>query len=497
MSSIQQLIVDPPVPVPAPAAVREARVAPPWLVQRAQLRRSLAAAKLSVLPNGLFFAVVGGGVTPLLCSMVGLNDRWFGFVSAIPAMAILTQLPGTLLLNKLGGRKGLLIVTGFAHRLSWAAIGAVPWLLGSGPAAIATLVALIAASSAVGNLCGLSWQSLMSDLIPPRRRGSYMGGRMRLFNCSLLCGSLLVAWALPRPNELNAAAWVMGVCAVAAVSGAGEIIGYFFVTEPPMRGRRSSGLGDLARPLADPAFRPFLLFGMTVTAGTSVLGPFLWRHFLEAQQLSPLKTTLILQTAPILASIAVVPFWGRAIDRFGTKPTLALATVGGTVATICWPAVSPAWWAVGLVIAAAGQSLWAGVDMGMMNALLRVGSVDPRTGRGGATYVAAYNVACAVAGVAAGLAAGEAAQRMRGVEWIATAAERFAAVGLQFNPYVVLLVVSILLRLAAVAVVLPRVPRDGPRPTVESVQAMAGQLYSGLSVLLFASWRQVGRRVRG
>lgn len=457
--------------------------------ERVHRRQTLAMVMWTVLLSGPFFATVLGGAVPVLAAVAELSDRWYGLVQAMPALAMLAQLPGALVISRVRYRPWIVFALGIFARLVWVAVAAVPLVLPPGSVATASLLVMVAVAWVSFHISGLAWQSFMGDLVPGRVRGKYFGTRLRLFSLTNLVSSVLLAVVLPSAGSPTAAWTVFGVFTVAAVMGCIELLGYRHAYDTPRR-RPPIRVSELLKPLTDRAFIPFLVLGLLVAASNGILGPFLWRHLLSAHEMPPLKVTLILQTSALLAMMLTAGIWGKWVDRFGPKAAIIVGILCGQLATLAWPVVNlEAWW-LGLIVVLVGVGFWTGVDVGIVNRLFRYGQA------GGPGYFAVFNGTLAVSGFAATWLGGEIAERFGHSEWIGRMAEALAGYGLSFNVYMLLLLLCVALRFAAVLWLMYVVPRDKPQRTSDAVRQMALQMQAGAIALLAWPWRRVWRQPR-
>ena len=461
-------------------------------VEKSLVRRSLELCNESVIPAGVFWAIVGGGAVPVLANVAGLSDRWYGVISSIPMATAPMQFVSNYILSRLKHRKSFLLITGMLFRVLWFAIAAIPLVLRPGPASVALFVALFAAAYASNHMCALSWQSWMADLVPPRRRGVFFGKRIRLFSLCLLGTSLTLAFVLPNASHPNAAYILYAIFAVAAIAGCIETWFYRYMYEPPRAPAIAAGDdASFLAPLRDTEFLRFLALALVVTASTVVVGPFLWRHLMQSLHLDSMKATLILQTSALVANFLLAKLWGRYIDRHGIKPTLGFAIAGGILATTLWPLIHPSYWWTGMIVGFLGSAVWVAVDLAFLNGMMRF-TARP----GGTRYAVIFNLTAAIGGATAGIAAGEFAERFGSAGWIADIAAFLAPYNIQFNVYMVLLAVCLLLRVIAVAVLLPSLPHDRPTSSMESIRLLQSDLFETAGEIVTFPVRYAYHKVR-
>lgn len=451
--------------------------------QRVAKRQTLMVVMWTTLLAGPFFATVMGGAVPVLAGIAQLSDRWYGLIQAMPALAMLGQIPGALLISRVSRRPRLVFFFGITARLLWIPTGAIPLVLDPGRTATFAFLGLVALAWLCFQTSALAWQSFMGDLVPARTRGKYFGVRLRLFSASNLLSSVLLAMVLPVAGEPWAAWTIFGIFTFAALMGVMELLWYHAAFDPPRR-KPPLRLRDLLVPVTDRSFFPFLMLGMLVAASNGVVGPFLWRHFLAAQEMAPFKVTLILQTSALVAMLLTAAIWGSWVDRYGAKAAIWVGIAGSQLATLAWPIVNVESWWLGVIVMFVGVGFWTGVDVGLVNRIFRYGQL------GGAGYFAIFNGVLAVSGFTATWVGGEIAERYHDAAWILAAGRWLGEFGLSFNVYLLLAVLCVLLRFVAMAWLMYLLPRDKPQPTSDSVRKMALTMQAGAISVLAWPWRR-------
>lgn len=454
--------------------------------ERVAKREAMFAVMWTVLLSGPFFASAMGGAVPVLAQVAQLSDRWFALALAMPSLAMLVQLPGALVVSRVKNRPKTVFVVGMMARLVWVPAAAVPLVLDPGPVATGVLMGFLVVAWLCFFMGALAWQSYMGDLVPARKRGKYFGLRLRLFSATNLVSSLALAMVLPVAGSPWAKWVIFAIFCVAAVAGAAELFAYRKAYDPPRR-KPAMRWRDLLTPVLDRGFWPFLVLVFIVSASNGIVGPFLWRHFLQAQQMPPFKATLILQTSALLGMLLTAPVWGAWVDRFGSKATLVFAMLISQIPTMLWPVVSLELWWLGVGVMFAGVAAWTGVEVSLTNRLFRHGH------EGGAGYFAVYSATFALAGFGSTVLGGEIAERWAGAAWISSVADWGRPWGLSFNVYLVLSFVCLALRFLAVAWLMRFIPRDKPTPTAVAVRTMADQMQAGAVGAMAWPWRKLRR----
>jgi MFS family permease len=419
------------------------------------LRTTLSVITISSLFWCVWFNTTTGEPLTLFAQKLGASNFEFGVLTALPFLASLMAVPGSLLVERTGRRKGIFLVALYAQRLLWVPIALVPLMLlnrsgGASGTALTVFLALMLGMYAIGSVGSPAWLSWMADVVPSRLTGKYFSRRRQWGICAAIPAAVFIGWFLDHGIGDASGRAVMGWCAVfflcAAVCGLADIHMYQYVPacnrppQPRMRWRET-----FREPLAD---RPFLLtsafIGM-LTFALTFLGQFATLYLLDSVRMGNMAVQMALVVAPMVGQWLTLGAWGRAADRAGNRPLLVLASIGLVPVGIAWCFVTPANAWLAYVLSGLGAALWTGVEVVTMNLVL-----ERSAGRRGASgYAATNSVIINIAGCLGGLAAGGIAQALAQWHW-----QPFPAWKL-FSFYDALFIAGALLRLASVALFLP------------------------------------------
>ena len=320
-----------------------------------------------------------------------------------------------------------------------------------------------------GAVGGPAWVSWMADVVPDPLRGSYFSRRKMWGIASAVPAAFLVGWLLDRfgPGQELTACGVIFLAA--AVFGVADIALHQFVPAIPVPPkRREPFLRPLVAPLRDTSkFLCFAGYIGTLTFAVGPVGQFVTLFLIQKLKIDNLAVQVMLLGAPMLAQLLVLPAWGKAVDRAGRKPVLAVASLGLVPVGLGWCLMSGGSVWLGYLLTTAGAALWAGVEMANFDFVLEMSgsSGDGKTSAGGSGYMAVNGVIINLAGCAGGLCFGGLASALSGWTW--TPPGLFAAVG-PLGSFDVLFALSAVLRLAAVALFLPFVSEPTARPASEA-----------------------------
>lgn len=423
-------------------------IKPDWQSPRTRTEpgRSLWLCGISTLPAGLHFSVLLGGALTLLAGAAGLSDRQLGLLMALPFATSLIQIPTAYLIDRTGRRKAIFLVSGYLTRFLWFPMAVLPLILGPGDRTALGFLLIAGALQLCANVTSPAWQSWLADLVPANTRGIFFAWRSRIFSFSMLVGSLIVALVLPGSPDAPNLPWILlALFGGATAAGLLEIRMYRDIRDTPGPAAEGTDWAAFAIPLRNPDFRTFLGFNLLYVAGVALLGPFLWKHFLGELRLDGTRTTLMLQTAPLLATMMISPILGRALDEFGAKPLLRIGVWGGALLPLGWFFIGPGGWPAGLALAWLIQVFWTAVDQANFVLLMRYSS--RRDGAQPVIYSTIFNLSVAVTGALAGYLGGDLAQRLQDSDSLQALGRRLDP--LPFSPYLLILLASCGLRGAA------------------------------------------------
>jgi MFS family permease len=352
------------------------------------------------------------------------------------------------------------------------------WLVSHGyvsyPAAMTIFLALMFLMHSGGAVGGPAWVSWMADLVPERARGRYFSRRRQWGILSAIPAALLAGWMLDRlhPNAPGANPLVMMQwCAIiflwACVFGIADIhLFHYIADDSAPQPKRQSLAAIFSGPLRDRQFLWFAGFVATLVFAVSFMGQFVTLYMLEKLKITTTQTQLMLLVAPMIAQFLVLGLWGRAADRMGKKPVLAIASLGLVPVGLGWCLVTPEHIWLGYLLSAAGAALWVGVEVANLNVVLEMA---------GSNYVAINSVIINVAGCLGGLASGIIAQRLR--NWHCD----LSILGLRnVGFYELLFALSGILRLVAAVAFLPMIHEPTARPTREALRFISANIYNNL-----------------
>ena len=443
------------------------------------LRRSMGVVTLAWVFGSVWYNTTTGEPLTVFAKQLGASNFQFGLLTALPFIASLMSLPGSLLIESTGQRKRIFLWGFTIQRSLWFVIPLVPlWIasrfgMGGGGKALSIFFALTFLMYAAGAVGGPGWLSWMADLVPSRLNGKYFSRRRQWGILTAVPAAIFVGWILDRcPNDsLTVLRWCAVIFLCCAVFGLADI--HLFQLVPCIPRQRQTGqqlLRGLREPLASPTFLCCSMFVGMLTFAVNFTGQFATLFLLDEVKVTNLSAQMILLVAPMLGQLLLLGLWGRAADRMGKRPLLVIASVTLIPVGAAWCLVNPGRVWLAYLLSGLGAALWSGVEVANLNLVLEAsGSKDPsqKTGRqGGSSYAAINSVIINIAGCLGGLAAGLIAQILRNWHW------QPAPWCKNLNFYDVLFITSAVLRVGSVALFLPLLHEPASRPVRETVRFM-------------------------
>lgn len=452
--------------------------------------------------GSIYFSSTSGTPFTRFAEALRASPFQYGLLSAMPFIAALLSLPGSLYTDKTGQRKRIFLITHIAHRLLWIPIGFVPlWIYtnsggGAGSAAISVFLLLVFMNYCGQALGGPAWFGWMADIVPGRLRGRYFSIRRSIGLLTAIPAALVVGWVLDRLNTGAGGAdpvqmlrWCGYIFMAAAVFGVIDIL--LFLPVPNIKAvPHNRPLREIfARPMRNKPFLWFAGFAATLTFAVSFMGQFVTLYLIRELKINNLQIQLMLLVLPMVAQMVVLPAWGRATDIFGKKPVLIVSSLGFVPIGFgwCFMHAGGAW--LGYALTVLGAALYAGVEVANFNVVLEFAGTDEQEGTSSTTYFALANVFNNVAGAMGGLASGAIGEWLQHWTW------NSGLPGLaQVGYFEVLFALSGVLRLAAVLVFLPRLHEPDSKPAAQVVRFMTANVYNNIFNAISLPLRMVKRR---
>lgn len=351
-------------------------------------------------------AFTGGAVLTAWALHLGAGPAALGLLAALPHLLQALHLPAAWVTTRLGARR-VALGAWLAARQLHLALAALPWLELPLRTKQGLLLAVAGSSAALGIAGSNAWLAWMTDLVHPRLRGRFFGGRAAR---GALVGSAaggVANVALDRfPADAGRAAALSGLAVSAWIAGSAAAWLLSRLAEPrPRRGAEAArttprGPDDRRRR------RRALVYVCAWSAAVGVSGAFVPLHIVADLRLG--YSAVALHAAGVAAgTLAAARAWARRLDAHGPSGVLRAAALPAALLPLVWllPTGSAAW-SVALDAALSGVFL-SGQGLALLTLPMHLA---PQEGR--ARHLATFSSAGGLAFGAAALASGAAVQRL-------------------------------------------------------------------------------------
>jgi MFS family permease len=309
---------------------------------------------------------------------LGATNAQIGALSSTASLlATLAPIPGAQLTERWGSRRQTVVSVWVIVRSISVLLVFVPFFL-SGQAAIYAVITIWALRSGLGNLAHPAWVSLTGDIIPTESRGRYFSRRAMAMAAASMVFVPLAGQIIQWGGSPGGYQWAFGV---SAFFGFLALHFYSQIPEPatqatPGAQRRGSWLSMAKALITNRTFLLFVLIEMVWNLGIQVGGPYFTVYQVKILDTTPAMIGLI-ETAGAIAAILGQWFWGRVIDRRGSRWVLTVCAFTIPALPFIWFVMTKAWHAFFMRVPSG--FLWAGFELADFNLLLELPGQDKRT----------------------------------------------------------------------------------------------------------------------
>jgi len=432
------------------------------------IRRSIGFMILANLFGIFWGTVANGSALTGLAGALGASDLLFGILTAIPMFGTLLQIPAALLVSRTKKRKAYMLTFGLVSRSLWVLVGLVPFFIPVQPGwlRIWTLIFLIGISSLGGSFINVCFTPWMADIIPIDIRGRWLSMRDKILSILSVAFGLLVARLLDvMPGFTGyAVVFVMG-----GIFGVLDMLSFLGVKDVPMNTESGVKVITVFRGMiADRPFFRFLLFWTVWSFTSNIAGPYFIRYALGPLQLSFLNVTLGSQVTGAVFAVMVLSHWGRLMDRYGNKPVLWISCLVAAINPIVWLFSTVGSPLTLFLFNAVGGLVWGASGLAVMNNLLRISPEAQRP-----SYVAVFTAITSIGGSFLGVLTG--GVLLQGIQ-DTVSARNLTFFGAVPNHYLIVFLISAVLRLATILLFLPKMENEKPFTTREMLRDIRRRL---------------------
>ncbi|WP_409288629.1 MFS transporter [Peribacillus sp. SCS-37] len=334
---------------------------------------------------------VNGYIPLLALGALGASNQQMGLITSLPSIiGMLALIPGAMWLNRVKSKKTFTVASTFATRFIFMLIFFVPFF----PDSLSPwlLVFLIAFLNFPGALANLSWQTMIGEIIPEKRRGDFFSTRNRVNNIAALIvtfGTGLYLEHYSRENSFPYQVLLLGGFAFALAE-------VYFLTRHNVDKQTSYKKEDKPkRKFSLEVFRhkpytAFLICALLYNFSAQMA----WSLFSIYQIKDAHATALWLSIFGVTnqaAQILSIKWWAKYADKYGNSMILFAAAAGMATAPALNMVSTHFLWITAV-------NFWtgifvAGTNLLLFNQLLKASPEKNRT-----SYIANYNFFLSIIG---------------------------------------------------------------------------------------------------
>lgn len=426
----------------------------------------------------IFIVLTGGAFLTGLAIMLGAGDFELGLLAAAPFLLQCAQLLSPIFFRGYENLKKRLGLTLAASRLLWLSL--VPLLLLEGSWRLPVLIVVVVVSSLLTMAATPAWLAWMARIVPMRVRGRFFSRRNAAIAAitlvATIVGSLVLDWSRSSGAEST------GFIIVIMMAVAGATLAWRAMARIPETVKRSAlkhrrlGWKELSSPFRNRAFWRLLVVFASWNGAVGLSAAFFAPHMLLNLRMSFFLIGVYSSSTALVAVVAS-RYWGRLIDRFGSRAVLNLCAFGIGLIPLVWlfPRADFLW--VLIPEALYSGVLWAGFNLAAFTLPLDRSPQEDRT-----VYLSVFAAVTGIAFFLTSLLSGYIAELL--TVWSVTFA------GQTFINYHVLFAGSAVLRLLTAGLIMAfREPTEARLPVVVQLMgyAVLKRLSVGRQILPFAA----------
>lgn len=343
----------------------------------AQVQKNLRLIILAVVFGNMSFVVTNNGTALTgYIKALGASDFVYSVIIALPLAANALQLVASYIMEKTKARRSMMLTYGFISRLMWLPVALVPFVvpMEMDVVRIWAVLVLITLSAGSGAFLSTAFNSMAADVVPLRIRGRYFGARYRLMMASGILAGLVFGWILDAYTQNGSMLGYGIVIAMAAIFGTLDIVCLVFVKTPPMVEDETGDAKEkapfskmLQEVFANKRYMRLILFATVWQFCVNLASPFFNVFCLNEVAMSYSEINLCAAISYYAGALLTVTFWGKLLDRYGSKPVLRLCCCIATVLPLLWQLAAPReFWIIPFSQMLSGI-IWPAIELALQN----------------------------------------------------------------------------------------------------------------------------------
>ena len=302
-------------------------------MKKGLIRRSITYSTYAVIFSAAFLGLTVDYVIPYAL-FLGASTAAIGVIASIPVfLASLLQLK-TNAAAKRTGRKKLCVITSSLHAFLW--LGVVSTTFLPREVSIPLFMIIFTLLTVVGSFDIPAWSSMMADLIPPKRRGSFFGWRMGMLGFTHIVFSAAGGFALSHFQKINPAAGFSLIFLSAMMFRFASSYSISRMRERPRKDAFSHfPFINFLKGFRSSNFARFTIFQAAMTFSVYLSAPYFAVYMLRDLGFSYREYMMVI-LAGTITIYSLVRRWGNLADDFGNVRVIKLTTLFLPVISLLW-----------------------------------------------------------------------------------------------------------------------------------------------------------------
>jgi len=331
------------------------------LIDEKEARRSLDVSWKEGIPAHAMLSILDYYLVPYAL-FLGATSGQIGALIALPhLLASVAQVFAVSVVRSAGSRLRFLVRGTALQAASLAPVAALALL--HIPNRIETLVLFILVFRVTGHFIGAAWGSLISDYLPPEKRGHYFGWRSQIIGIAGICAIVVSGALLHAATKAGEAEWgfflLFGVACACRFASAALMTR---MSDVPQQRHPSHDFtfGQFVGRFRESNFVKFTLYVSSITFATQLSGPYFSVYMLRDLQFNYL-TFMMIHLAAVLSGLLTFPIWGKHADVVGNAKILKITSFLIPVIPLLWLISASPWWLIAIELFAG--FVWGGFNL--------------------------------------------------------------------------------------------------------------------------------------
>ncbi|ABR30735.1 MFS transporter [Thermosipho melanesiensis] len=307
--------------------------------------------------SNFYFILTQGVVFTAIALYFNFNEVLLGMTAAFPMIFQLLQIITPSIIEKFKYRKKLLAFFN-SFKLLWIIIIFAILFEKKSPIILITTFAF---SQAFTSLAGNTWSSLVSDIIPPEKRGKYFGIRSVLISFSTLLIFYLFSYIIDTvPTPYNFI-YVIGITLVGVLLA---LLSLIPVQDPPVK--TLGTISEIKEVIKEKNFLKLSFANLYWNFILLLTAPFFSYHQLKNLKIS--MTYISYATiAMTLISMLFYFVWGKLSDKYGNKTVMIMGLSFVSISPIIWILMNEQHWPIAMTLDAVISGIgWAAINISLI-----------------------------------------------------------------------------------------------------------------------------------